>query len=265
MTQLGIQAVSTASVATVKGQGSVLSNSLSPLGEHRDQAVQARFVNVPRQPAGHQPARPGPGQHRSNSALGFTSASRRHQHRRHREWHVHASTTPIALAGLSETFRPDLVGSALIDIQGTVQSIRGSTATGLVLNDTGNLNLVKFKSVTYSTIVGQPVGHIQIRERSHRHLIMSPQARRRRPKRRDDQQAPAPDRAADRSRTIDVRSSLRSLRLPATATVLRTETPGCRSAPPMIQRWTYRRVEPNRTRSIPASGATRRPRLMAQR
>ena len=53
---------------------------------------------------------------------------------------------PDALTGLSESFRPDLVGSALIDIQGTVQSIRGGTATGMVLNDTGNLNLVKFNS-----------------------------------------------------------------------------------------------------------------------
>ncbi len=80
---------------------------------------------------------------------------------------------PNALAGLSESFRPDLVNSALIDIQGTVQTVRGDTATGMVLNDTGNLNLVKFDSVTNSTIVGQPVGHIQFKTRKDV-LILSP-------------------------------------------------------------------------------------------
>ena len=61
------------------------------------------------------------------------------------------------MTGLSEAFRPDLTGSALIDIQGDVQSVRGGSATGMVLNDNGNLNLVKFASVSNSTIVGQPV------------------------------------------------------------------------------------------------------------
>ena len=71
------------------------------------------------------------------------------------------------LTGLSEAFRPDLTSSALIDIQGDVQSIRGGSATGMVLNDNGNLNLVKFASVSNSTIVGQPVSHLQIQKRSH--------------------------------------------------------------------------------------------------
>jgi hypothetical protein len=71
------------------------------------------------------------------------------------------------LAALSESFRPDLAGSALIDIQGNVQSIRGSSATGMVLNDSGNLNLIKFGNVTNSTIIGQPVSHVQIARRSN--------------------------------------------------------------------------------------------------
>ena len=74
---------------------------------------------------------------------------------------------PDLLTALSESFRPDLAGTAVIDVQGTVQSIRGSTATGLVLNDTGNLNLVKFGRVTNSTIVGQPVSHLEIGSRSN--------------------------------------------------------------------------------------------------
>ena len=77
------------------------------------------------------------------------------------------------LAGLSETFRPDLAGSALIDIQGSVQSIRGDTAKGMVLNDTGNLNLVKFRSLTDSSIVGQPIGHLQIPMRSDNKIMSS--------------------------------------------------------------------------------------------
>ncbi len=74
---------------------------------------------------------------------------------------------PDLLTGLSAAFRPDLTSSALIDIQGDVQSIRGSSATGAVINDNGNLNLVKFASVSSSTIVGQPVSHLQIKNRSH--------------------------------------------------------------------------------------------------
>jgi hypothetical protein len=74
---------------------------------------------------------------------------------------------PNLLVGLSEAFRPDLTNSALVDVQGDVQSVRGGSANGLVLNDNGNLNLVKFASVTNSTIVGQPVGHLNITSRSN--------------------------------------------------------------------------------------------------
>ena len=41
------------------------------------------------------------------------------------------------------------------------------TANGMVLNDTGNLNLVKFTTITNSTIVGQPVGHIAVAHRNN--------------------------------------------------------------------------------------------------
>jgi hypothetical protein len=82
-------------------------------------------------------------------------------------------TYPNQLVTLSEAYRPDLANSAVIDIQGNVQSIRGGSATGLVLNDTGNLNLVKFSSVTNSTIVGQPVSHLQIQKRS-KVIVLTP-------------------------------------------------------------------------------------------
>jgi len=76
-------------------------------------------------------------------------------------------TYPNQLVALSEDYRPDLANAAVIDIQGNVQSIRGGTATGMVLNDTGNLNLIKFLSVKNSTVVGQPVSHLQIQHRSN--------------------------------------------------------------------------------------------------
>jgi hypothetical protein len=76
-------------------------------------------------------------------------------------------TYPDQLVALSEAFRPDLASSALIDVQGDVQSIRGGSANGAVINDNGNLNLVQFNSVTNSTIIGQPVGHLNITTRSN--------------------------------------------------------------------------------------------------
>jgi hypothetical protein len=75
------------------------------------------------------------------------------------------TTDPIT--DLSESFRPDLNGStangtgpALIDVQGTIQSLRGLSANGLVLNDTGYLNLVRIGQISNSTILAQPIGHI---------------------------------------------------------------------------------------------------------
>ena len=68
---------------------------------------------------------------------------------------------------LSESFRPELNGStasgtgpALIDVQGTIQSLRGQTANGLVLNNTGYLNLIRIGKISNSTILAQPIGHI---------------------------------------------------------------------------------------------------------
>jgi hypothetical protein len=67
---------------------------------------------------------------------------------------------PHLLTGLSQSFRTDLGGVALIDIQGNVQSVRGNTANGMLFNDTGNLATIKIQRVVNSTIVGQPISHI---------------------------------------------------------------------------------------------------------
>jgi hypothetical protein len=75
------------------------------------------------------------------------------------------------LSDLSESFRPDLAGTAIVDVQGDIQSFRGLSANGLVLNDTGNLNLLKTGLLTNSTIIGQPITHIQT-PLSHRSNVL---------------------------------------------------------------------------------------------
>ena len=164
MTQLGIEAVGTASVGTVKGQGSVLFNNLSSLASTAVKQ-QGAFVNIPAvQPATGPPAQ---ALGSIDQTLALVTSAGGGTNTLTTETGKITLIYPNPLAGLSETFRPDLVGSALIDIQGTVQSIRGGSASGMVLNDTGNLNLVKFQSVDNSTIVGQPVSHIEIAKRTH--------------------------------------------------------------------------------------------------
>ncbi len=80
---------------------------------------------------------------------------------------------PDLITALSGNFRTDLTGTALVDIQGNVQSIRGGTANGLVLNDTGNLALVKFNRINNSEVVGLPISHLEIKHRSNAIFISS--------------------------------------------------------------------------------------------
>ncbi len=80
---------------------------------------------------------------------------------------------PDALAALSESFRTDLGGAAVIDVQGDVQSIRGQSANGMFFNDTGNLATIKIQRVANSTIVGQPISHIKVPSRSNSTFLTS--------------------------------------------------------------------------------------------
>jgi hypothetical protein len=73
---------------------------------------------------------------------------------------------PDQLVALSETFHPELKGSALIDVQGNVSAFNANSATGMVLNDQGNLNLVQIGTTSNSEIVGEPLGHVQMPRRS---------------------------------------------------------------------------------------------------
>jgi len=90
------------------------------------------------------------------------------------------TTAPIT--DLSESFRPELNGSAtagtgpaLIDVQGNIQSLRDLTANGLVLNDTGYINLIRTGQISNSTILAQPLGHIKTppAQRSNDVLLIS--------------------------------------------------------------------------------------------
>ncbi|WP_435008869.1 hypothetical protein P12x_000119 [Tundrisphaera lichenicola] len=77
------------------------------------------------------------------------------------------------LAGLSQSFHPELVNSALIDVQGNVQSFTAKTATGMVLNVAGNLNIVSINQATDSTIIGLPFGHVDIGTRNNVAILSS--------------------------------------------------------------------------------------------
>lgn len=74
---------------------------------------------------------------------------------------------PNLLTGLSETFRPGLAGAAVFDVQGNIQSFNGQDAEGLVLNDLGNLNVVKIRRASNSTIYGFPFSHVAITDRTN--------------------------------------------------------------------------------------------------
>jgi hypothetical protein len=80
------------------------------------------------------------------------------------------------LSGMTSVFYPQLQGSALVDVQGNVQSFRANDAQGLVLNDTGNLNLAKINSAVDTTILGAPFGHAQIPRRQNVVILSTPRA-----------------------------------------------------------------------------------------
>ncbi len=82
--------------------------------------------------------------------------------------------SPNLLTGLSESFRPDLANSALIDVQGNVQSLRAKDATGMVFNVAGFINLAKIHRASNSVLIGQPFGHAEIPRRSNVDIISSP-------------------------------------------------------------------------------------------
>jgi hypothetical protein len=77
------------------------------------------------------------------------------------------------LVDLSESFHPELTNTALVDVQGNVQSFTAKTVTGLVLNDAGNLNLLSVGTISNSSVAGFPFSHVQIANRGPNVLITS--------------------------------------------------------------------------------------------
>lgn len=78
---------------------------------------------------------------------------------------------PNPLSDLSESFHPEIAGTALIDVQGNVQYFLGKTVNGLVFNDAGNLNKFQATSVANSSIVGEPISHINIKQRTNTSVV----------------------------------------------------------------------------------------------
>ena len=74
---------------------------------------------------------------------------------------------PNRLTALTSSFHPELVDTALVDIEGNTQTFTARDATGLALNNNGNLNLIKIQQATDSSIIGLPVGHVEIAQRTN--------------------------------------------------------------------------------------------------
>ena len=78
---------------------------------------------------------------------------------------------PNPLSDLSESFHPEIAGTALIDVQGNIQTFTAKTVNGLILNDEGNLNLLAARTATNSSVVGLPFGHVNIANRSNVSIV----------------------------------------------------------------------------------------------
>jgi hypothetical protein len=79
--------------------------------------------------------------------------------------------TPNLLDGLSESFHPELLNAALIDVQGNLRNFIGRDASGLIINDNGTLNLVAIGSATDTAVIGQPLNHVEIPHRNNVQLL----------------------------------------------------------------------------------------------
>lgn len=77
------------------------------------------------------------------------------------------------LVGLSESFHPELVNGALLDVIGPLRRLVSQQATGLVVNASGAINLVQIGSATDTAIVGRPLNHVDIPVRHNVKLISS--------------------------------------------------------------------------------------------
>jgi hypothetical protein len=80
---------------------------------------------------------------------------------------------PARLSGLSESYRPDLEGAAIINVGGTVNQFVSRDVTGLAFNTIGFLGLINVDQAIDTTFFGQPIGHVDIDRRENVRLISS--------------------------------------------------------------------------------------------
>jgi hypothetical protein len=80
---------------------------------------------------------------------------------------------PNRLTGLSESFHPELVGAAVINVGGILKRFQViDRATGLVVNTIGFLNQIDVPGViTDSAFVAEPIGHVNIGVRRNVSII----------------------------------------------------------------------------------------------
>ena len=71
------------------------------------------------------------------------------------------------LADLTQSFHPELNSTALIDVQGNVQSFTAKTATGMVLNVAGNFDQLTISNASNSSVIGLPFAHVNIPARNN--------------------------------------------------------------------------------------------------
>ncbi|MEW4571011.1 hypothetical protein AB1L88_24345 [Tautonia sp. JC769] len=84
---------------------------------------------------------------------------------------------PSPLNGLSESFRPELTGTSVFDIQGDVQAFLAQDARGLVLNTLGTLHLVGINRARDSFIAGYPLNHVYLGPGSRNVSLVTPAPR----------------------------------------------------------------------------------------
>jgi hypothetical protein len=80
---------------------------------------------------------------------------------------------PNALTGLSESFHPEFFERAIVNVGGILQKIKAGSVNGLILDDTGFLNLIDIGTAQNSAFIGLPVAHVNIRRRSNVTILSS--------------------------------------------------------------------------------------------
>ncbi len=66
------------------------------------------------------------------------------------------------IGGLSESFFPEALGSAVIDVRGNLKTFSATQAHNMVLNVNGIASYVRSNDTTNSTIIGHPILHLAV-------------------------------------------------------------------------------------------------------